>query len=50
MDQATRQNAALAEDMTTLGRNLAQEAQDLSELVGRFEVTQDDEREWRMAG
>jgi methyl-accepting chemotaxis protein len=49
MDQATRQNAARAEDMTALGRKLAVEAQTLSDLVGRFEITQD-EPEWRMAG
>ncbi|MDB5545664.1 MAG: methyl-accepting chemotaxis protein [Hyphomicrobiales bacterium] len=49
MDMSTRQNAALAEEMTTVGRNLATEAQDLSDLVGRFEIRQN-EREWRMAG
>ncbi|MDB5642531.1 MAG: methyl-accepting chemotaxis sensory transducer [Hyphomicrobiales bacterium] len=49
MDQSTRQNAALAEEMTTLGRNLAQEAQELSDLVGRFEVSEE-AREWRKAG
>jgi methyl-accepting chemotaxis protein len=49
MDQATRQNASLAEDMTNVGRNLAVEAQDLADLVGRFEISQD-QPEWRMAG
>ncbi len=49
MDMSTRQNAALAEEMTSVGRNLATEAQDLSDLVGRFEIKQN-EREWRMAG
>jgi methyl-accepting chemotaxis protein len=51
MDMSTRQNAALAEEMTSVGRNLATEAQDLSDLVGRFEITpREREREWRMAG
>lgn len=49
MDQATRQNAALAEEMTTVGHNLAGEARELSDLVGRFELGEG-EREWRMAG
>ena len=38
MDQATRENAAMADEMTIVGRNLAGEARELSELVGRFEV------------
>jgi methyl-accepting chemotaxis protein len=50
MDQATRQNAAMVEEMTTVGRTLATEAVELAELVGRFEVSRDEARDWRMAG
>ena len=51
IDHATRQNAAMVEEMTEVGRSLAVEARELAELVGRFQVA--DERaqqDWRMAG
>ena len=50
IDQATRQNAAMVEEMTEVGRNLAVEARELAELVGRFEVSDARAQEWRMAG
>jgi len=50
IDHATRQNAAMVEEMTEVGRNLAVEARELAELVGRFEVSGEVAREWRMAG
>ena len=50
MDHATRQNAAMAEEMTEVSRNLASEARELAEMVGRFEVSREDTRDWRMAG
>jgi len=51
IDQATRQNAAMVEEMTEVGRNLAVEARELAELVGRFEVAEEAaQQDWRMAG
>jgi methyl-accepting chemotaxis protein len=50
MDHATRQNAAMAEEMTEVSRNLASDARELAEMVGRFEVSREDTRDWRMAG
>jgi len=50
MDHATRQNAAMAEEMTEVSRNLATEARELAEMVGRFEVSREAARDWRMAG
>ncbi len=51
MDRATRQNAAMAEEMTTVGRNLSGEADGLSKLVGRFGVSESTHRnqDWRIA-
>jgi hypothetical protein len=40
----------MVEEMTEVGRNLAVEARELAELVGRFEVSGEVAREWRMAG
>ncbi len=44
------QNAAMAEEMTEVSRNLATEARELAEMVGRFEVSREAARDWRMAG
>lgn len=38
MDQATQQNAAMVEESTAAGHSLAQEAAQLTELVGQFRV------------
>ena len=40
MDQVTQQNAAMVEESTAASHNLAQEAQELSTLIGRFKVGQ----------
>jgi methyl-accepting chemotaxis protein len=39
MDQVTQQNAAMVEQSTAASQNLSNEASDLAELVGRFQVT-----------
>ncbi len=38
MDQVTQQNAAMVEQSTAAGKNLAGEADELARLVGRFKV------------
>jgi methyl-accepting chemotaxis protein len=38
MDKVTQQNAAMAEEATAAGRSLAQEAEQLSDLVGQFHL------------
>jgi methyl-accepting chemotaxis protein len=38
MDKVTQQNAAMAEEATAAGRSLAQEAEQLSGLVGQFRL------------
>ena len=38
MDKVTQQNAAMAEQATAAGRSLAQEAEELSSLVGQFQL------------
>ncbi|WP_414696191.1 methyl-accepting chemotaxis protein [Phenylobacterium sp.] len=38
MDQVTQQNAAMVEQSTAASRNLSEEAEELSRLVGRFNV------------
>lgn len=51
MDVATQQNAAMVEEMTSVSHNLAQEAEELAGLVGRFRVSDAEQgREWRKAG
>jgi methyl-accepting chemotaxis protein len=40
----------MAEEMTEVSRNLATEARELAEMVGRFEVSREAARDWRMAG
>jgi methyl-accepting chemotaxis protein len=39
MDQVTQQNAAMAEEATAASRSLAQESQQLSGLIGKFQIT-----------
>ena len=39
MDRATRQNAAMAEETTAAARSLVEQTEDLSRLIGRFEIT-----------
>ena len=39
MDQATQQNAAMAEEATAAGHSLAREAAKLAELVNRFQLS-----------
>jgi methyl-accepting chemotaxis protein len=38
MDKVTQQNAAMAEEATAAGRSLAQQAEELMGLVGRFRI------------
>ncbi len=38
MDQTTQQNAAMVEQSTAASHSLAQEADELSRLMGRFEI------------
>jgi methyl-accepting chemotaxis protein len=38
MDQVTQQNAAMVEQSTAASHSLSQEAENLSQLIGRFEV------------
>jgi methyl-accepting chemotaxis protein len=38
MDKVTQQNAAMAEEATAAGRSLAQEAEQLTSLVGQFQL------------
>ncbi|MCW6512491.1 methyl-accepting chemotaxis protein [Lichenifustis flavocetrariae] len=41
MDQVTQQNAAMVEESTAATRTLAQDADELAHLIGRFEVGRD---------
>jgi methyl-accepting chemotaxis protein len=41
MDQVTQQNAAMVEESTAASHSLSQEAENLAELLGRFDVGQD---------
>lgn len=41
MDQVTQQNAAMVEQSTAASQNLSREAADLAQLVGRFQISQD---------
>ena len=41
LDQVTRQNAAMVEQTTAASRGLADEAEELTQLIGRFEVGAD---------
>ncbi len=38
MDQATQQNAAMAEETTSAARALAEETEQLGQLIGRFQI------------
>jgi methyl-accepting chemotaxis protein len=38
MDKVTQQNAAMAEEATAAGRSLAQEAEQLTSLIGQFQL------------
>jgi methyl-accepting chemotaxis protein len=38
MDKVTQQNAAMAEQATAAGRSLAQESDQLTSLIGQFQV------------
>jgi methyl-accepting chemotaxis protein len=40
MDQVTQQNAAMVEQSTAASHSLGQEAENLADLIGRFEVGQ----------
>jgi len=42
IDQVTQQNAAMAEQSTSASHNLAQETEELTKLVNRFQVGHDD--------
>ena len=42
MDQVTQQNAAMVEETTAASHSLAQETEELAQLIGRFQVGQDD--------
>ena len=42
MDQVTQQNAAMVEQTTAASHSLAHETDELSALIGRFRVTEDD--------
>jgi methyl-accepting chemotaxis protein len=44
MDQVTQQNAAMVEETTAASHALAQEAEELNHLIGRFDVGQDAQR------
>jgi len=39
VDRATQQNAAMAEETTAAARSLVEQTEDLSRLIGRFEIT-----------
>ena len=41
MDQVTQQNAAMVEESTAASLSLSREASDLTQLVGRFQVSED---------
>jgi methyl-accepting chemotaxis protein len=44
MDQVTQQNAAMVEQSTAASHSLAQEAEALTGLIGRFQVGRDEDR------
>jgi methyl-accepting chemotaxis protein len=48
MDQATQQNAAMVEEMNAAGAGLAQESNNLAELLSRF-ILGNDTQQLRMA-
>ncbi|HEY0353996.1 MAG TPA: chemotaxis protein, partial [Enterovirga sp.] len=49
MDQVTQQNAAMVEQTTAASHSLANEAEQLSALVGRFKVDEEHQRQTRRA-
>jgi methyl-accepting chemotaxis protein len=49
MDQMTQQNAAMVEESTTASHALAEEAETLTQLTARFQISKEATRQRRAA-